>query len=138
MATRTEDGRPVKRLTIVDEYTRVWLAIDVERRLPSDDVGYQLPELFVQRDVPQHIRSDHGPEFAAKVMQHWLGRVGVQTVFLTPGSPWENGSIESFSGGGYVMDCWIGSCLIHSGRKVLMGRWRQSHDWIRPHSALGY
>ena len=90
-ATRTEDGRPVKLLTIVDEYTQECLAIDVERRLRSNDVRYCLAELFVHRGVPQHIRSDHGPEFAAKAVRSWLSRVGVPTRFITPGSPWENG-----------------------------------------------
>ncbi len=79
MATRTEDGRPVKLLTIVDEYTRECLAIDVARRLRSDDVLYRLAELFVRHGVPQHIRSDNGPEFAATVVRHWLAQVGASS-----------------------------------------------------------
>ena len=81
MTTRTEDGRPVKLLTIVDEHTRECVAIDVERRLRSDDVLFRLAELFVGRGVPTHVRSDNGPEFAAKAVRHWLQRVGVQTLF---------------------------------------------------------
>ena len=138
MATRTEDGRPVKLLTIVDEYTRECLAIDVERRLRSDDVLYRLVELFVQRGVPQHIRSDNGPEFAAKAVRHWLARVGGQTVFITPGSPWENGYIESFNG--RLRDELLDRELFDTfwEVKVVVERWRQTYNGIRPHSALGY
>ena len=85
-------------LTIVDEFTRECLAIDVARRLNSQDVLARLGELCVGRAVPEHIRSDNGPEFAAKAVRRWLGRVGVQTLFIEPGSPWENGYIESFNG----------------------------------------
>ncbi len=76
-------------LSIVDEFTRECLAIDVARRLNSQDVLAQLGELCVQRAVPEHIRSDNGPEFAAKAVRHWLERVGVQTLFIEPRSPWE-------------------------------------------------
>lgn len=115
MTTRTEDGRPVKLLTIVDEHTRECLAIDVERRLRSDDVLFRLAELFVGRGVPTHVRSDNGPEFAAKAVRHWLQRVGVQTLFISPGSPWENGYIESFNG--KLRDELLDrECLRHSGR----------------------
>jgi putative transposase len=138
MATRTEDGRPVKLLTIVDEYTRECLAIDVARRLRSDDVLFRVAELFVQRGVPQHIRSDNGPEFAAKALQEWLQRVGVQTLFITPGSPWENGYIESFNG--RLRDELLNRELFDTlwEVQVLVERWRQAYNRIRPHSALGY
>ena len=82
VATRTEDGRPVKLLTIVDEYTRECLAIEVARRLRSDDVLFCLAELFVDRGVPAHIRSDNGLELAANAVRHWLQRVGVQAIFF--------------------------------------------------------
>lgn len=98
VATRTEDERPVKLLTIVDEWVRECLSIDVARRLRSDDVLFQLAELFVQRGVPEPIPSDDDPEFAAKAVREWLYRVGVQTLFITRGSPWENGDIESVNG----------------------------------------
>jgi putative transposase len=138
MATRTEDGRPVKLLTIVDEYTRECLAIDVARRLRSDDVLFRLVELFVQRGVPQHIRSDNGPEFAAKAVRSWLNRVGVQTLFITPGSPWENGSIESFNGKrrDELLDRELFATLWEV--QVLVERWRHTYNRIRPHRALGY
>ena len=138
MATRTEDGRPVKLLTIVDEYTRECLAIEVARRLRSDDVLFRLAELFVQRGVPQHIRSDNGPEFAAMAVREWLQRVGVQTLFITPGSPWENGYIESFNG--RLRDELLNRELFDTlwEVQVLVERWRQTYNRIRPHSALGY
>jgi len=138
MATRTEDGRPVKLLTIVDEYTRECLAIEVARRLRSDDVLFRLAELFVQRGVPQHIRSDNGPEFAAKAVREWLQRVGVRTLFITPGSPWENGYIESFNGRlrDELLDRELFDTLWEV--QVLVERWRQTYNRIRPHSALGY
>jgi len=138
MATRTEDGRPVKLLTIVDEYTRECLAIDVARRLRSDDVLFRLAELYVQRGVPQHIRSDNGPEFAAKAVREWLQRVGVQTLFITPGSPWENGYIESFNG--RLRDELLNRELFDTlwEVQVLVERWRRIYNRIRPHSALGY
>jgi len=138
MATRTEDGRPVKLLTIVDEFTRECLAIDVARRLRSDDVLFRLAELFVHRGVPQHLRSDNGPEFAAKAVRTWLPRVGVQPLFITPGSPWENGYIESFNG--RLRDELLNRELFETlwEVQVLVERWRQTYNRIRPHSALGY
>jgi transposase InsO family protein len=138
MATRTEDGRPVKLLTMVDEYTRGCVAIDVERRLRSDDVRYCLAELFVHRGAPQHIRSDNGPECAAKVVRSWLSRVSVQPRFSTPGLPWENGSSESLNGNrrNELLDRELVDTLWEV--TVLVERWRQTYNRIRPHSALGY
>jgi transposase InsO family protein len=138
MAARTEDGRPVKLLTIVDESTRECLAIDVARRLRSDDVLFRLADLFVQRGTPEHIRSDNGPEFAAKAVREWLHRMGVQTLFITPGSPWENGYIESFNG--RLRDELLNRELFDTlwEVQVLVERWRQTYNRIRPHSALGY
>ena len=95
---RTADGRPLKLLVVVDEYSRECLAIVVARRLTSIEVLACLAELFVRRAVPAHIRSDKGPEFAANAVRHWLERVGVQTLFIEPGSPWENGYVESLNG----------------------------------------
>ena len=138
MAPRTEDGRPVKRLTIVEEYPRECRASDVERRRRSDDVLDRLAELVVQRGVPAHLRSDNGPEVAAKAVRHWWQRVGVQTLFLTPGSPWENGALESFNGTG--RDERLDRELVDTFWEVkgLTERWRQTYNQIRPQSALGY
>ena len=95
---RTADGRPVRILAIVDEYTRECLSLDVARRLRSDDVLARLAQLFVERGPPTFLRSDNGPEFTATAVRDWLHRVGVTTLFIEPGSPWENGYLESFNG----------------------------------------
>jgi transposase InsO family protein len=135
---RTHDGRAVRMLTIVDEYTRECLAIDVARRLNSQDVLYRLGELFVHRGSPVYIRSDNGPEFTAKAVREWLSRVSVQTLFIEPGSPWENGYIESFNGKlrDELLDGEIFYTLIEA--QVLVERWRREYNWKRPHSSLGY
>ena len=95
---RTHDGRAFRMLNLIDEYTRECLAIDVSRRMTSESVLERLSDLFVRRGVPDHIRSDNGPKFAAIRVREWLGRIGVKTLFIEPGSPWENGFIESFNG----------------------------------------
>ena len=103
-----------------------------------EQVRPALAELFVQRRVPQHIRSDNGPKFAAKAVREWLQRVGVRTLFITPGSPWENGYIESFNGRlrDELLDRELFDTLWEV--QVLVERWRQTYNRIRPHSALGY
>jgi transposase InsO family protein len=138
VTARTHDGRPLKMLTLVDEYTREYLAIDVARRLRSDDVLERLTWLFATRGVPDHIRSDNGPEFTAKTVRSWLKRVGVKTLFIAPGSPWENGYVESFNG--KLRDELLNGELFYTVReaKVLIERWRVHYNTRRPHSALGY
>jgi len=95
---RTSDGRAFRILTILDEYTRECLDIVVDRRINSQDVIDHLFNLLVFRGIPEHIRSDNGPEFTAKAIRNWLSRLGVKTLYIEPGSPWENGYIESFNG----------------------------------------
>jgi putative transposase len=95
---RTTDGRPVRILAIIDEYTRECMSLLVKRRLRSQDVLDQLYNLFIKRGIPEYIRSDNGPEFTAKAVRDWLADVGVKTLFIEPGSPWENGYVESFIG----------------------------------------
>jgi len=138
VADRTSDGRPIRMLTIVDEFTRECLAIDVAKRLTSEDVLERLSDLFVHRGVPEHIRSDNGSEFTAKCVREWLGRVGVKTLFIEPGSPWENGYVESFNGKlrDELLEREAFDTLLEA--KVLIERWRQHYNTIRPHSALGY
>jgi transposase InsO family protein len=135
---RTHDGRPLRMLTLVDEYTRECLAIDVARRMTSEDVLERLTDLFIRRGVPDHIRSDNGAEFTSKAVRQWLAKVGVKTLFIEPGSPWENGYVESFNGklGDELLAREIFYTLLEA--KVLIERWRQEYNWIRPHSALGY
>jgi len=138
MVERTHDGRPLKLLNVVDEFTRECLAIHVERRMRSIDVLEHLSDLFIARGVPEHIRSDNGPEFTAELVRVWLERLGVQTLFIEPGSPWENGYVESFNGKlrDELLDREIFYTLAEA--KVLIERWRREYNTIRPHSALGY
>ena len=135
---RTRDGRAFRMLTVLDEYSRECLAIDVGRKLTGDDVLERLSDLFVRRGVPEHIRSDNGPEFTARAVREWLDRVGVTTLFIEPGSPWENGYIESFNGKlrDELLDGEVFDTLLEA--KVLIERWRVRYNTVRPHSALGY
>ena len=114
-ADRTSDGRAYRILTIMDEYTRECLAIDVARKLTGQDVLERLSDLFIRRGVPGYLRSDNGSEFTANRVRYWLTRVEVQTLFIAPGSPWENGYIESFNGNS-VASCWLGSGSVHCWR----------------------
>lgn len=138
MQDRTHDGRAFRMLTIIDEYTRECLAIDVARRLTSEDVLERLSDLFIRRTVPDNLRSDNGSEFTAKAVREWLGRVGVKTLFVEPGSPWENGYIESFNGKlrDELLNVEIFDTLLEA--KVLIERWRWEYNTARPHSSLGY
>jgi transposase InsO family protein len=138
MATRTSDGRALRLLTIMDEYTRQCLSIDVERRLSSQDVLDRLTDLFVRHGVPEHIRSDNGPEFTATAVRRWLHRLEVKPLYIEPGSPWENGYIESFNGKlrDELLDREVFDTLWEA--QVLVERWRREYNHVRPHSALGY
>lgn len=138
LTDRTTDGRAFRMLTVMDEYTRESLAIRVGRRLTAHDVIDELSKLMVVRGTPDHIRSDNGPEFTADVIRGWLGRLGVKTLFIEPGSPWENGEIESFNGklsdellNGEIFDTRLEA-------KVIIERWRREYNTERSHSSLGY
>ncbi len=138
MIARTADGRTFKILAIINEYTRECLAILVERRITSEDVIVQLFNLFVFRGVPEYIRSDNGPEFTAKAIRKWLKRMNVKTLFIEPGSPWENGYIESFNGKlrDELLNREIFTTLTEA--KVLIADWKREYNQVRPHSAKGY
>lgn len=125
-------------LVIMDEYSRECLSIDVARRLNSEDVLERLSDLFIQRGTPNYIRSDNGAEFTAKKVRKWLERVDVKTLFIEPGSPWENGYVESFNGTlrDQLLNGEIFDTLLEA--KVLIERWRREYNTIRPHSSLGY
>jgi len=135
---RTADGRSFRILTILDEYTRECLAMRVDRHISSSDVIDQLYELFLLRGVPEHIRSDNGPEFTAKKVRDWLIGLEVKTLFIEPGSPWENGYIESFNGKlrDELLNREIFTTLIEA--KILIEQWRWEYNHVRPHSALRY
>ena len=138
MHERTHEGRALRLLTILDEYTRECLAIDVERQMNHHDVLDRLAELFVDRGVPEYIRSDHGAEFTARAVRDWLQVLGVKTLYLEPGSPWQNGSIESFNG--KLRDELLNGEIFDTlwEAKVLTERWRKEYNQQRPHSSLGY
>jgi len=125
-------------LTIIDEYTRECLAIHVQRKLKHDDVLAVLTNLFTQHGPPEHIRSDNGSEFTAIAVREWLEKVKVQTLFITPGSPWENGYNESFNG--KLRDELLNGEIFYTLKEaqILIKRWRQHYNTIRPHSSLGY
>jgi len=135
---RTSDGRPLRFLNILDEYTRECLSIDVARSFTAEDVLDRLAELFVSRGVPEYIRSDNGPEFTAQAVGRWLSRLEVKSLFIEPGSPWENGYIESFNG--KFRDEFLNRELLDTllEARVLTARWRQEYNTFRPHSSLNY
>ena len=138
MFARTSDGRPLKILTLIDEYTRECLAIDVDRNIRSQGVLDRLTDLFIMRGIPEHIRSDNGAEFTSKAVRKWLNRLDVRTLYIEPGSPWENGYIESFNGKlrNELLNIEIFDTLLEA--KVLTENWRREYNQIRPHSSLGY
>jgi putative transposase len=137
LSERTHEGRQLRLLTVIDEYTRECLAIRVARRMTSHDVLYLLSELFLEHGLPEHIRSDNGPEFVAKAVREWLGNLGVTTLFIEPGSPWENGYIESFNG--KLRDELLNGELFYTMQeaKILIENWLREYDHLRPHSSLG-
>ncbi len=138
MACRPRDGRAFRLLNLIDEHTRECLSIDVSRKLTADDVLERLTHLFVLRGVPAYLRSDNGSEFTAKAVRDWLKRVGVQTLYIEPGSPWENGYVESFNGRlrDELPKRETFDTLLEA--KVLIERWRIQYNQVRPHSSLGY
>jgi len=138
MQHRTHDGRSFRLLTIMDEFSRECLAIEVDRRLSSDHVLDRLTELFAQRGAPDYIRSDNGAEVTARKVRNWLSELSVQTLFIEPGSPWENGYIESFNGKlrDELLNGEIFDTLAEA--QVLVARWRRHYNTVRPHSSLGY
>jgi transposase InsO family protein len=138
LMARTAEGRAFRILTVLDEYTRECLVILVKRHITSRDVIDVLFELFIFRGIPEHIRSDNGPEFTSKDIRKWLSRVGVKTLFIEPGSPWENGYIESFNG--KLRDELLNREVFYTlaEAKILIEQWRKEYNQIRPHSALQY
>jgi len=138
VADRTHDGKPLRMLTVVDEYSRECLAIVPGRMLKSEDVIETLADLFVERGAPEHIRSDNGPEFCSRAVRGWLKDLGVETLFIEPGSPWENGYCESFNG--KLRDELLSRETFYTleEARVLIENWRREYNTIRPHSSLGY
>lgn len=125
-------------LNIVDEFTHECLAIRIDRRLRSTDVIDVLSDLFILRGVPEHVRSDNGPEFVAKAVQDWIAAVGAKTAYIAPGSPWENGFIESFNA--RLRDELLNGELFYSlaEARIVIESWRRHYNTVRPHESLGY
>jgi len=138
MEDRTHNGVKLRILNIIDEFTRECLAVRVERNLTHQNVIEVLTKLFCERGVPVHIRSDNGSEFTAKRVRAWFKRLEVKPLFIEPGSPWENGYIESFNG--KMRDELLAGEIFYSLKEaqILIEMWRRQYNTIRPHSALGY
>jgi transposase InsO family protein len=134
----THDGRSLRILTLIDEYTRECLALRVDRRINSLRVIESLADAMLQRGVPEHVRCDNGPEMIAKALRQWLAKLGTKTLYITPASPWENGFCESFNG--KLQDECLKREIFYSLREaqVVIGAWRNHYNRVRPHSSLGY
>ena len=138
MHDRPHNGVPFRILNVIDEYTRECLTVKVARRLIHKDVLDVLLDLFIERGIPVHIRSDNGSEFIAKKVRQFLSRLSVKPLFIEPGSPWENGYIESFNG--KMRDELLSGEIFYSLKEaqVLIEMWRKHYNTVRPHSSLGY
>jgi len=136
LTDRTEDGRQLKLLVVIDEFTRECLAAEVGRTFTARDVMLTLQYLFAVRGAPEHIRSDNGPEFVAKELQRWLERAAVRTLYIQKASPWENGYVESFNG--KLRDELLNRELFLSvpEARFVLDEWRLEYNHRRPHSGL--
>jgi putative transposase len=135
---RTHDGRKYRMLNVIDEFTHECLAIRIQRQLKAVDVIDVLSDLFILRGVPEPIRSDNGAEFVAKAVQDWIAAVGTKTAYIAPGSPWENGFIESFNA--RLRDELLDGEIVYSLKeaKTVIESWRRHDNTLRPHGSLGY
>ena len=138
VSARTHDGRTVRMLNLIDEHSRECLMVRPERRWSSAKVIEALADVMVWKGVPEHLRSDNGPEFVAQVLRSWLAGTGAKTAYIEPGSPWENGYCESFNS--KLRDEFLNGEILYSMKeiRVLAERWRVHYNTVRPHSALGY
>jgi putative transposase len=138
VSAATHDGRSLRLLTMIDEYTRECLAIRVARRLGSQEVIETLTDVMLEKGIPEHLRSDNGPEFVARELRKWLASLETGTLYIEPGSPWENGYCESFNG--KLRDECLNGEIFYSLKEaqVVIEQWRVEYNTRRPHSALGY
>lgn len=138
VSDRLHNGKKIRMLTVIDEYTRKCLAIRVGSSLKADDVLDTLSNLFITEGVPGYIRSDNGSEFTAKPTREWIGSLGVKTAYIEPGSPWENGYNESFNG--KLRDELLNTEIFYTLKEaqILIEQWRRHYNEVRPHSSLGY
>ena len=135
---RTHDGKAYRILVILDEFSRECLKLRLGRKLNSIDVVDALTDLFILRGPPEYIRSDNGPEFIAQIVRDWIAMVGAKTAYITPGSPWENGYVESFNA--RLRAELLNGEIFYNLKEasIVIEQWRQHYNTIRPHSALGY
>jgi transposase InsO family protein len=135
---RTHDGRSLRIMTLIDEHTRECLALKVARRINSFGVIETLADAMLEKGVPEHVRCDNGPEMIAKALRKWLAKLGTKTLYIEPGSPWENGYCESFNG--KLQDECLKREIFYSLREaqVVIGAWKDHYNRVRPHSSLGY
>src|SRR5271167_4175654 len=138
VSARTHDGRSVRLLNLIDEHTRESLLVRAQRRWSSSRVISALADVMVMKGVPEHLRSDNGPEFVAKDLRKWLAKTGAKTLYIEPGSPWENGYCESFNS--KLRDEFLNGEIFYSIKelRLLAERWRKHYNTVRPHSSLGY
>lgn len=138
MAEKQANGRTLRILNILDEYTREILRSEVRRSFKKEDICEILTELFCVRGVPEYIRSDNGSEFTAKVVKTFIHGCGAQTMYIDPGSPWENGYIESFNS--KMRDELLDGEIFYTLQEaqVMVARWAHHYNTVRPHSSLGY
>ena len=138
VAERLKDGTKIRTLTVIDEYTRECLALRTGYSLKADDVMDALTDLFITRGIPDHIRSDNGSEFTAKSIRSWLPKLGIKTLYIEPGSPWENGYNESFNG--RLRDELLNGETFYTLKEaqIILEQWRHHYNHIRPHTSLGY
>lgn len=136
--TATHDGRRIRILTLIDEFTRECLALRVDRRINAFGVIETLADAMVTRGVPEHVRCDNGPEMVAKALREWLAGLGTRPLYIEPGSPWENGYCESFNG--KLRDECLNQEIFYSLKeaRIVIEQWRRHYNEIRPHSSLGY
>lgn len=135
---QTHDGRKLRLMTLIDEFTRECLAIRVARRINSFGVIETMADVMVERGVPEHIRSDNGAEMTAKIVRNWLAGLGARPLYIEPGSPWENGYCESFNG--KLRDECLNGEIFYSLKEatVVIEQWRRHYNTLRPHSSLNY
>jgi putative transposase len=138
VAERLKGGTKIRTLTVIDEYTRECLALRTDYKLGADEVMDVLTDLFIAKGIPDHIRSDNGSEFTAKSIKIWLAQLGVKTLYIEPGSPWENGYNESFNG--RLRDELLNAESFYTLKEaqIIIEQWRHHYNHIRPHSSLGY